>query len=129
MMRTHAPEIEQEEAITTETLPRRHAGGWSLRPRPRVGLNLSSDDELLLLENKTTIPWVVHHNFHQLGIIDPGELLAFHLCKHGSLSVCPCQKDDAVEYLVLPLNYFVNQIEIYRRQMSAALEVYDMRTT
>ena len=46
-----------------------------------------------MLENKTEVPWVVYHNFHQLGIIDPGELLVFHLCKHGSLSVRPCASE------------------------------------
>ena len=49
------------------------------------------------------------------------------LCKHGSLQVRPCAKDDTVEYLVLALNYYVNQVYIYRRHMSKELEVYDMR--
>ena len=124
---TFAPEVEETCAPPTETLPQRRAGGWSIQPQPRVGLNLDSDDELLMLENKTEISWVVYHNFHQLGIIDPDELLVFHLCKHGSLSVRPCASGDAVEYLVLPLNYYVNQVYIYRRHMSKDVEVYDMR--
>jgi len=126
MTRTYAPEIEQEEILPTKTLPQRRAGGWSLHPQPRIGLNLGRDDELLLLENKTTIPWIVYHNFHQLGIIDPDELLVFHMCKHGSLSARPCEKDDVVEYLVLSLNYDIDQVEIYRRQMGVELEVYYM---
>jgi hypothetical protein len=109
------------------TLPQRRAGGWSIQPRPRIGLDLGSDDELLLLENKTTIPWIVYHSFHQLGRINPGELLAFHFCKHGSLSVRPFETDDTVEYLVLALNYSVNQVYIYRRQMGKDVEIYDMR--
>ena len=126
MARTHAHEIEQEETFPTRTLPQRRAGGRSLHPQPRIGLNLGSDDELLLLENKTAMPWIIYHNFHQLGIIDPGELLVFHVYKHGSLSARPCEKDDVVEYLVLSLSYDVNQVEIYRRQIGKELEVYDM---
>lgn len=124
---TYTPEVESPNAPPTETQPKRRIGGWSPRPRPRIGLDLGSDDELLLLENKTDIPWIVYHNYHQLGIIDSGELLMFHICKHGSLNVRPCAKDDAVEYLVLSLNYYVNQVHIYRRQMGKELEVYDMR--
>jgi hypothetical protein len=81
----YAPEVEQPDAPPTETLPQRRTGGWSLDPHPRVALNLGSDDKLLLLENRTAVPWVVYHGFHQLGVIDPCELLAFHLCKHGYL--------------------------------------------
>ncbi len=124
---TYAPETEQTEVPPTETQPQRRAGGWSIQPQPRIGLNMGSDDELLLLENKTTIPWIVYHNFHQLGRINPGELLAFHLCKHGSLSARPSQKDDTVDYLVLTLNYSINQVYIYRRQMGKDVEIYDMR--
>lgn len=119
------PEVEQE-APPTETQPKRRLGGWSPRPRPRVGLNLGSDDEMLLLENRTDIPWTVYHGFHQLGIIDPGELLVFHLYKHGSLSVRPVGNEDVVEYLVLSLNYYVNQVTIYKRQMGKDVAVYDM---
>ena len=122
---TFAPEVE-ETSLPTETRPQRQAGGWSIEPRPRVGLNLGSDDELLMVENKTHITWFIYHNFHQLGIIDSGELLVFHLCKHGSLSVRPRLEGDAVEYLVLPLNYNVNYVHIIRRQMSKELEVYDL---
>ena len=124
---TYAPDVEETDAPPTETLPQRRAGGWLIQPQLRIGLNLGSDDELLLIENKTTIAWFVYHNYHQLGIIDPDELLLFHLCKHGSLSVRPRLEGDAVEYLVLPLNYNVNYIHIVRRQMGKDLEVYDMR--
>lgn len=120
------PEVERAER-PTETQTKRRVGGWSLHPKPRIGLNLGSDDELLMLENKTTVPWVVYHNFHQLGIIDPNELLIFHLCKHGNLNVRPCAKEDTVEYLVLPLTYQVNQVYIYKRRMGQELEIYDMR--
>jgi hypothetical protein len=124
---TFPPEVEETSSLPIETKPQRRPGGWSLRPHPRVALNLGSDDELLMLENRTDIPWVVYHNYHQLGIIDPDELLVFHLYKHGSLQVRPCAKDDTVEYLVLALNYYVNQVYIYRGYMTKELEVYDMR--
>ena len=117
----------ETEAPSTRTQPQRQVGGWTPRPQPRIALNLGSDDELLLLENETEIPWTVYHNFHQLGIIDPGELLAFHLCKHGNLSARPCAGNDAVEYLVLPLSYDISMIYIYKRAMSKDLEIYDMR--
>ena len=109
-----------------ETLPKRQGGGWMPDPEPRVGLDLGSDDELLLLENKTGVSWVIYHDFHQLGIVDPGEMLIFHLCKHGSLSARPCASNDSVEYLVLPLKYDINQVHIYRRKMAKDFEVYDM---
>ena len=121
------PEVEQPDALPTETLPKRRLGGWSPRPQPRFGLDLGSDEELLLLENMTEIPWIVYHNYHRLGIIDPGELLVFHICKHGSLNVRPVAKEDIVEYLVLSLNYFINQVYIYRHRIGKEVDVYDMR--
>lgn len=119
------PEVERE-APSTKTQPERRPGGWSPRPQPRIGLDLGSDDEMLLLENRTEISWTVYHNFHQLGVIDPGELLVFHLCKHGSLHARPVGNEDVVEYLVLPLNYSVNQVNIYKRHMGQEVAVYDM---
>lgn len=122
-----APEVERASPHPTETLPQRRAGGWSLHPQPRVALNLGSDDELLLLENKTDLPWVIYHKFHQLGIIDPGELLLFHLCKHGTLQARPCASLDSVEYLVLSLHYDTSQVYIYRRRLGNDVEVFDMK--
>lgn len=119
------PEVERE-APPTKTQPKRRPGGWHPRPQPRIGLGLGSDDELLMLENRTEIAWTVYHNFHRLGIIDPGELLLFHLCKHGSLNARPVSNEDVVEYLVLALNYSMNQVNIYKRQMGKDVAVYDM---
>jgi hypothetical protein len=124
---TFAPGVEIL-APPTETQPQRLAGGWTIEPEPLVGLDLSSDDELLIIENKTPILWFVYHNFHQLGIIDPEELLAIHLCKRGNLNVRPRSDGDIVEYLVLPLDYSVNYVYIYKRQMGQDVEVYDMRS-
>jgi len=126
---TSAPEIEELDTPSTETLPERRAGGWSIRPQPRIGLDLGSDDEMLLIENETTISWTLYKDYHQLGIIDPGELLVFHLCKHGTLNVRPINTTDIVEYLVLSLNYFVNQIYIYKHYIDERIEVYDMRAS
>ncbi len=119
-----APDTQE---LSTETLPHRQTGGWRLHPEPRIALNLGSDDEMLILENRTEIVWAVYHNYHQLGIIDPGELLVFHLCKHGMLNARPYVTENVVEYLVIPLTYEVSQVHIYKRTMSKELEVYDMR--
>lgn len=124
---TCTPDVEETDTLPTKTLPERRAGGWSIYPDPRIDLGLGSDDELLLLENKTSVSWMVYHNFHRLGIIDPGEVLVFHLVKHGSLSARPVAEGDVVDYLVLSLNFYVNYVHIYRRQMGKEVEIYDMR--
>ncbi len=126
-MTISAPDREVTIDVPTEPLPVRKRGGWTPHPHPRIGLDLGSDDDMLMLENKTTISWVVYHKFHQLGIIDPAELLIFHLCKHGSLSVRPCATHDSVEYLLLTLTYDIVQVHIYRRLLRQELEVYDLR--
>jgi len=120
------PEIERPETLPTKTLPRR-SGGWFRRLQQRIKLALAGDDEELMVENKTTVQWLVYHNYHRLGIIDAGELLVLHVYKHGSLSVRPWKESDEVEYLVIPLNFDVNHVYIYRRHMSEDVEVYDMR--
>ena len=127
-----APEIEriaEIDAPTTETQTLRERGGWALRPQPRVGLDLGSDDELLLIENMTNMRWMLYHNYHCLGIIDVDELLAFHIHKHGSLSARPYNPTtgDAVEYLTLPLKYDVDYVHIYLRNISKDVEIYDLR--
>src|SRR5262249_60256695 len=121
-------ETEQLDAPPTETQTRRKRGGWSLRPQPRIGLDLGSDEDLLMVENMTAVRWIIYHNYHRLGMIDVGELLVFHVHKHGSLSVRPYEDtSDAVGYLVLPLTYNVTYVHIYRRQMGKDVAVYDMR--
>ena len=124
---TYDPEIEELDIPPTETLPQHSPGGWSLQPQPRIGLDLGSDDEMLLVENETSIPWLIYKDYHLLGIIDPSELLVFHICKHGSLNVRPMNTQDSVEYLVLSLNYFVNQVYIYKRHIGKEIEIYEMR--
>lgn len=127
-----APEIERIEeadAPPTRTQTLRERGGWSLRPQPRVGLDLGSDEDLLMIENMTDTRWMIYHDYHCLGIIDVGELLVFHVHKRGSLSTRPYNPTtgDAVEYLTLPLNYEVTYVHIFRRYLSKDVEVYDMR--
>jgi hypothetical protein len=92
-----------------------------------VRLALKGDDELLVIENKTSVAWYVYHNYHQLGIIDAGEQRRFQLVKHGELSARPGIDGEEVEYLVLPLTVKVTRVRIYRRQMGKEIEVYDMR--
>jgi len=57
-----------------------------------VKLAFAGDDEELEVENRTEVAWRVYHDYHQLGIIDAGERLVFHLVKHGSLSVRPSEE-------------------------------------
>jgi len=121
-----SPEIEREYAPPLETSPRR-SGGWLRRLQRRIKLALAGDNEELVLHNKTTIAWRAYHDYHQLGIIDGGERRVFHLNKHGSLSVRPCEDGENVEYLVLPLNLRVHHVHIYRRRINKEIEVYDMR--
>ena len=127
-----APQIERVEEIdapTTETQTLRERGGWSLRPQPRIGLDLGSDEDLLMIENMTNMRWMIYHNYHCLGIIDIDELLVFHIHKHGTLSTRPYNPTtgDAVEYLSLPLTYDTAYVHIYRRHISKGVEIYDLR--
>jgi hypothetical protein len=125
------PEIEQMERLgapPTQTQTLRQRGGWSLRPQPSIGLDLGSDDELLMVENMTEVRWIIYHNYHRLGTLENGELLIFQVPKRGLLSVRPYEDiGDAVEYLVFPLTYEVTYVQVYRRQMGKDVEVYDMR--
>lgn len=120
-----APELEPP---PTQTKPeRQRSDGWFTRIQRRVKLAMSGDDEELLVVNHTAISWHVYHKFHQLGIIDPGETVLFHLRKRGNLNARPNLGSDAVEYLVLDLNSEIQRVEIYRRSMGKELDVYDMR--
>ena len=125
---TYDPEVEPIEAPPTETATKRQVGGWSPRPQPRIGLDMDSDDDMLLVENRTEQAWTISRDYHELGIIDPGEMLVFHICKRGSLKARPVAKEDVVEYLVITLNYYVNQVYIYRRKLGQDVDVFDMRS-
>ena len=119
------PELEPP---LTQTKPeRRESDGWFTRVQRRIKLAMEGDDEELLVMNVTAIPWHIYHKFHLLGIVDPGETLLFRLHKRGNLNARPSQESDATEYLVLDLNARVQRVEIYRRSMGQALDVYDMR--
>ncbi|GER91873.1 hypothetical protein KDW_60350 [Dictyobacter vulcani] len=97
---------------------------WS---RSRIGLGLDSDDDLLILRNTTTVPWMLYHGYHRLGPVEPEQALTLHISKHGTLSARPHGTADAVDYLALPLNQRVTEIYIYRRTFNHEHEVYDMR--
>lgn len=125
---TYAPDVEELDAPSTETQTQRQQGGWRLRPQPRIGLDLGSDDELLMVENMTEVRWIIYHNYHRLSIIEVGELLVFHIHKHGSLSARPYEDyGDPVDFIILPLTYDVTYVHIYRRSMGHEMDVYDMR--
>ena len=113
------------EAPPLKTSPRR-SGGWFRRLQHRVKLALAGDDQELIIENKTVVSWRIYHDYHQLGIIDADERRVFQIDKHGSLNVRPFADEEGVEYLVLPLSIRVHRVHIYRRHMSAEIEVYEM---
>lgn len=124
-----SPETERPDSPnlpTTHTKPRR-SGGWFRRIQYRIKLALAGNDEEIMLENNTVLSWKVYHDYHMLGIIDPGEARLFRLQKRGQFSARPGQEGDEVEYLVLTLNSQVRRVEIYRRHMGREIEVYDMR--
>ncbi len=101
-------------------------GGWLRSLRNLVRLGFGNHDDELVLENKTKIAWRVYHDYHMLGIIDPGERQTLKIEKHGTLNVRPADDSEEVEYLVLSLNNSVYRIRIYQRRMAANVEVYDM---
>jgi len=119
------PELEPP---PTQTKPeRRRSDGWFTRIQHRVKLAMAGDEEELLIVNTTAIRWYVYHNFHQLGILDPGETALFRLRKRGNLNARPNLGSDAVEYLLLDLNSRMQRVEIYRRSIGKEVDVYDMR--
>lgn len=122
-----SPELEPPQTQTK--VERRRSDGLFTRIRHRIKLAMSGDDEELLIVNSTTVRWHIYHKFHQLGILDPGEARLFRLQKRGNLNARPDQErpSDAVDYLVLDLSSRIERVEIYRRSMGQALEVYDMR--
>ena len=101
-------------------------GGWLRKLRNLVRLGFGSRDDELVLENKTKIAWRVYHDYHMLGIIDPGETQRLKIEKHGTLNVRPADDSEEVEYLVLSLDISIHRIRIYQRRMAANVEVYDM---
>ncbi len=117
-----SPEIESPEKTSSK-----RSGGWFTRVWYRIKLALAGDDETLLVENRTAISWKIYHDYHMLGIIDGSETRVFRLQKHGNFNVRPGGESDAVEYLVLNLNERMKRVEIYRRHMGSAVEVYEMR--
>jgi hypothetical protein len=119
------PDLEPPPARTKPE--RRRSDGWFTRMQRRVKLAMSGDDEELLVINNTSIAWHAYHTFHQLGIIDPGETQLFHLQKRGNFSVRPDLESDAAEYLLLDLNAQIYHVEIYRRNIGQAMDVYDLR--
>ena len=76
----HNPEVDQPRVPPLKTLPER-SGGWFRRLQRRIGLALAGDDEELIVENKTAIPWHAYHNYHWLGVIDAGESQGVNLEK------------------------------------------------
>ena len=117
--------IETSDAPPLQTSPQR-SGGWFTRLMHRVKLAMAGDDEALIVENKTNIPWKVYHNYHQLGIIDATEEHTYHLVKRGSLNVRPVDGEQ-VDYIVRSLDNHVHRVRIYRRSLNKDVEVYDLR--
>jgi hypothetical protein len=102
-------------------------GGWLRSLRNLVRLGFGTHEDELVLENKTKIAWRVYHDYHNLGIIDPGERQTLKIEKRGTLNVRPTEDSEGVEYLVLSLDNRVHRIRIYQRRMTTNVEVYDMR--
>lgn len=120
------PEREREDAPPLSTDPRRD-GGWFRHLLKRLKLAMAGDDDHLLVANQTAIAWRVYHNYHLLGIIDADERMTYRLTKHGSLNVRPATGEESVEYLVVSLDTRVHRVQIYRRCLGKAVEVYDLR--
>ena len=119
---------EEPEVPPTQTRPQRQGGGgWFTRVKNRVKLALAGNEEALLVVNETAVSWHVYHKYHLLGILDPWETRTFRLRKNGNLNARPNLESDASDYLVLDLQARIQCVEIYRRQLGPAVDVYDMR--
>jgi hypothetical protein len=119
---------EEPEAPPTQTRPQRQdESGWFTRVRNRVKLAMAGNEEALLVANETAVSWHVYHKYHLLGILDPWEQRTFHLRKNGNLNARPNLESDASDYLVIDLHTRIQRVEIYRRQLGQAVEIYDMR--
>lgn len=125
MQNTSYREVEQLEAPPLETAPQR-SGVWLRQLIRRVKLAMSSDNEALLVENKTKLSWRIYQDYHLLGIVDTDEERTFRLIKHGMLNVRPLEGED-VEYLMLSLHDRIRHVRIYRLHLDQQTEVYDMK--
>jgi hypothetical protein len=112
----------------TETKTERSTG-WYTRFKNRIKLAMEGDDEDMLIVNNTAIAWKIHHKYHFLGIVEPGESEIFKIRKNGNLSACPniTVSVDPVDYLVVDLNSGINYVVIYLKSIGNTVEVYDMR--
>jgi hypothetical protein len=85
-----------------------------------------SDNEVLLIENKTAVSWRIYRDYHLLGIVDTDEERTFRLVKQGTLNVRPLE-GEGVEYLMLALSEGVHHVRIFKRHLDFQTEVYDMK--
>lgn len=92
---------------------RRQGRRWRLYfPWVKTAVSAPTYNGELLIVNRTEHTWLLWHNYHALGPIDPGLERHFKLVRVGSISVRKLVADAGSEYLLLPLTPDLLGVEI-----------------
>lgn len=78
---------------------------WRFRfPWVKTAVSAPSYNGEILIANRTYETWLLWHNYHNLGLLDPGDTRLVRLVRAGTLSARQLVADVSSEYLLLSLS-------------------------
>jgi len=94
--------------------------------RQRTRNAAPSDDDALLIDNRTSEPWHVHVGYRDLGIVAPRAHLRTHVVKTGLLTARQPDAPTGSDYLQARLSATTSTAEIHRSVVMGTV-LYDLR--
>lgn len=108
----------------TDTRTRRR--WWRFRfPWRRTAVSAPTNDDELLIDNTTDVPWALHLGYRNLGIIDPDSRALYRVVKSGLLSARRVDAPVGDGYLTLALPPGARIVQIL--DISGGERFYDLR--
>ena len=115
------------EAPRTEPAPERRRPSWRFPwNKPKTRIAAPTEDDELLIDNRTDQAWTLHLGYRSLGRIEPHAKLLVHVVKTGMLTARPVNAPVGVGYLTAFLTGEIETVEIRGERMGGE-HLYDLQ--
>jgi hypothetical protein len=125
----HPASADRPPELSPQPSPRPRRSWWRfLFPWVRTAVGAPTDDDRLVVDNRTDFPWMIHLGYRRLGTVAPHTTLVEQVVKVGVLSARQADAPVGTEYLTIWLTPTAHVVQILDLGHEEGLYELSLRT-